>query len=1176
MINSDFPLERYISPTAIAGSGVALTLLAKEPIGLLAVVSALFLSARGRATLALYSILAIGLLGSLVMASADIGVGRDTAVSWGAFFATSLCIGTLISTSVSAFTHADIGGLVTAPAGLLDGESRLHQQFIDNVPAFIWGATPEGQPSYVSKPGMRYAGLTVEDFDLPDRARLDGAVAKLIHPDDQADGLKNLSACFAAGKPFTLRYRQRRADGAYRWTDVRAEPHRGRDGRIVQWYGVCFDIDDEIRAQEALRERERQLQLMVDAIPAYIWCLTPDGAPSYLNKRVADHIRMSVKDLTTPEGHLDLTSIHADDRAAVELALNRSLATGEPFIQKYRQRRGTEGGHRWTDGRAEALRDDNGNIVQWYGVYSDIHDEVLAQQSLRERERELSQLVDMVPSHVWRLAPDGEPTFFNRRMADYLGLRVEDMEKPGRSRLEGVLEQVHPDDVPEFRAALRRCLSTGESFSMRYRLRRVDGAYRWMSSRAEPMRDEDGRILHWYGLCHDIDDEMRTQDGLRRSEQRSRHLFHHTPVGLWQLDGRPYSAMFQKLRADGVEDLGAYLDEHPEFLSEALSALVIDEVNDHAIEMFGARHRDELLGAPTHWMWRESIDTLRRSMESRWRGEESFQETTRLTTLDGRIIDVLYTVARPPLVEGLPISLVSMIDLTQRVRAQEALRERERELSHLVDMVPSYLWRLTPEGEPNFYNKRLIDYFGVDVANADKPGMTRLAAIIDSAVHPDDATGVRTALHHSFATGERFGRKYRLRRADGTYRWVEGRAEPLRDEDGRILQWYGLAHDIDDHVRAEEALRESESALRRLVETLPAMIDCAAPDGEPIYRSRQLREFLGYNLEDLDQSSVSRLSGTLDAGVHPDDLAIVKERYALSLTTGDPYAHKHRLRRYDGEYRWVETRAAAMRNDDGAIVQWNVICLDIEDQVRAQEELRLAQERLARASQEASLAELSASIAHEVNQPLAAVVANSYACQRWLRSDPPNLDRAQITVERIIRDANSAADVVSRIRALFQQSVELRNFTSLESVIAEARNLLTEDSARRRIHTIVDVERDLPAVAFDRIQIQQVLINLMRNGMDAMDAIAGDKIIEIRAHRDRDAIQVAISDRGSGVQHPDRIFDPFFTTKDNGMGMGLAICRSIVESHGGRLWVEKNEPHGAIFIFTLPVEVKAP
>ncbi len=178
------------------------------------------------------------------------------------------------------------------------------------------------------------------------------------------------------------------------------------------------------------------------------------------------------------------------------------------------------------------------------------------------------------------------------------------------------------------------------------------------------------------------------------------------------------------------------------------------------------------------------------------------------------------------------------------------------------------------------------------------------------------------------------------------------------------------------------------------------------------------------------------MDGTLDAGVHPDDVAGVKERYAHSLATGDPYARRHRLRRFDGEYRWVETRAEAMRNAEGTIVQWNVMCLDIDGEVRAQEALRLSQERLARASQAASLAELSASIAHEVNQPLAAVVANSHACQRWLAAEPPNIDRAHRTVERIIRDANAAADVVSRIRALFKPSVDSRISTTLASIIA--------------------------------------------------------------------------------------------------------------------------------------------
>jgi C4-dicarboxylate-specific signal transduction histidine kinase len=209
-----------------------------------------------------------------------------------------------------------------------------------------------------------------------------------------------------------------------------------------------------------------------------------------------------------------------------------------------------------------------------------------------------------------------------------------------------------------------------------------------------------------------------------------------------------------------------------------------------------------------------------------------------------------------------------------------------------------------------------------------------------------------------------------------------------------------------------------------------------------------------------------------------------------------------------------------------------------------------------------------------VNQPLAAIVANSHACERWLSTEPPNVERAKITVGRITRDANSAADVVSRIRALFRQSVEPRNSTPISSAVAEACSLMAEEAARRRVRMEVDVESELPVVAFDRVQIQQVLINLIRNGMDAMESAADERLLRMRVHRVEDAVRTEISDCGQGVKFPDKIFDPFFTTSENGMGMGLAICRSIVESHGGRLWVEGNERGGATFIFTLPIDTQ--
>jgi len=260
-----------------------------------------------------------------------------------------------------------------------------------------------------------------------------------------------------------------------------------------------------------------------------------------------------------------------------------------------------------------------------------------------------------------------------------------------------------------------------------------------------------------------------------------------------------------------------------------------------------------------------------------------------------------------------------------------------------------------------------------------------------------------------------------------------------------------------------------------------------------------------------------------------------------------------------------------MRDANGAIRQWNVICLDIDREVRAQQELQLAQGRLARASQAASLAELSASIAHEVNQPLAAIVANSHACQRWLCAEPANIERAKITAERISRSANAAADIVSRTRALFSQSTGTKIVLPMSKVIADTQELLVDEAARRSVQIKADVANTLPPIVLDPVQIQQVLINLIRNGMDAMDGMAANRVLRLRVRQIEDMVQTDVRDNGSGLDPAARIFEPFFTTKDDGMGIGLAICRSIVEAHGGKLWAQNNETRGATFTFALPI-----
>jgi hypothetical protein len=243
----------------------------------------------------------------------------------------------------------------------------------------------------------------------------------------------------------------------------------------------------------------------------------------------------------------------------------------------------------------------------------------------------------------------------------------------------------------------------------------------------------------------------------------------------------------------------------------------------------------------------------------------------------------------------------------------------------------------------------------------------------------------------------------------------------------------------------------------------------------------------------------------------------------------------------------------------------------------AQMELRRASDTLAQATQAVSLAELSASIAHEVNQPLAAIVANAHACHRWLSAMPPNVERAKTTAERITRDANSAAEVVSRIRALFRRGPHARSSEDINLLINEVCRLMADEIAAKNIRIEIDLEPDLPSVTLDRVQVQQVFVNLIRNGIEAMEAVVDDAhSLQIRSCRDgRDAIRVEVRDAGAGFQDAERVFEPFFTTKKSGMGMGLAICRSIIESHGGRLWAANNGTCGATVTFTLRLAATA-
>jgi PAS domain S-box-containing protein len=504
-------------------------------------------------------------------------------------------------------------------------------------------------------------------------------------------------------------------------------------------------------------------------------------------------------------------------------------------------------------------------------------------------------------------------------------------------------------------------------------------------------------------------------------------------------------------------------------------------------------------------------------------------------------------------------------------RPQKALTN-PAQLHATLNVIPAYTWYAASSGGLAFVNKRTADYLGLPKDNPLRFGIDVGAQWDDHIplLHPDDHEETRRVWSTCLHTGEAGEVSFRVRNAEGVYRWFLSRAEPLRASDGTLLRWVGVNLDIEELKCAEQALRESESKLREIIETMPGMHWSTGPDGEPTQLNQRVLDYSGMQFGDFLQLGWERF-------LHPEDFPETAKAFYDAIQTGTTYHAVHRLRRTDGEYRWYQATAEPLRDEHGRIIQWYGLSVDIDAGKRAENELRATQSQLARASQAATVAELSASIAHEFNQPLAGIVASAETCRTWLSGDNPNLPRARAAIERIIRDGNAAADIIRRIRALFRQTAPAKTSLQVNQVIDEVKRLAQDELNRRGVSIETDLTQALPAVLADRIQIQQVLMNLIRNGAEAMEIANIDtKRLIVRSQCKDGCIILEVCDYGPGLTHPEKVFEPFYSTKQDGLGVGLAISRSIVQAHGGVLLVRDNQPQGTVFSLTLPLPSDAP
>ncbi len=413
-----------------------------------------------------------------------------------------------------------------------------------------------------------------------------------------------------------------------------------------------------------------------------------------------------------------------------------------------------------------------------------------------------------------------------------------------------------------------------------------------------------------------------------------------------------------------------------------------------------------------------------------------------------------------------------VVDLTERKRAEQALLERELEARLVIGAIPGFIAVMSREGEIEFVNQPLLAYFGRTLE--DMKGW-----ITSDAVHPDELPRLVSLWTRAMETGEPYEMESRLRRADGAYRWFYSHAMPLRDGDGRVVRWYVLMTDIDDRKRAEEALRESEREARLIVNSIPGFIAVLTPANDVEVVNDQLVEYCGQPLDALRRWRTGET-------VHSEDLPRVVELSRQGIASGDAFGYEARIRRFDGVYRWFQVRHLPLRDTRGQVVRWYALLSDIDDRKRAEAEVREAYTELAHVARVTTMGELTASIAHEVKQPITAAVTSAQTALRWLEARPPELGEVRVALSRIVRAGKQAGDVIGRIRALVTKAPARKDSVEINDVIREVVELTRGEAAKNGVWVRTDLAEGLPLVQGDRVQLQQVILNLIINGIEAM------------------------------------------------------------------------------------------
>jgi PAS domain S-box-containing protein len=745
--------------------------------------------------------------------------------------------------------------------------------------------------------------------------------------------------------------------------------------------------------------------------------------------------------------------------------------------------------------------------------------------TLQSSEDRLQRVINTIPAHVWSAEPDGSVDFLSQRWTASTGLSVDH----GLGWDWGSV--VHPHDLARFVEEWHAALAAGKPMESEARLRGPGGEYRWWLIRNVPLHNERGNIVKWYGTSIDIEDRKLAEQALKRSEAYLAEAQRLSHSGSWAYNPGTRKTLYwseELFRIFGLDPQRGI----PDF--DETRRLVHPDDRD--------RHSETCLKG-----FREKADFTTEFRTVLRDGTLKHLHVIWHAVLDkaGEVVEYVGTAA----------------DVTERKQAEEALRRSQAYLTEaqLLSHTGSFGWK--PSTGEIQWSEESFRIFQYDPTT--KPTVERVL----ERIHPEDRALTQQIIQRASQQEKDYEHQYRLLMPDGSVKYLHIMAHALRDESGSI-EFVGAAMDVTAAKQAEERVRQSEAELRQLIDVLPQQVFVFDANWNPLFANQREREYTGLTLEEAQsKDALARI-------FHPDDLKKLEALRERMLSENVPSEMEARIRGRDGQYRWFLIRDNPLLDEQGRVFRWYGTRTDIEERKRAEEALRRAQTELAHVTRIMTMGELAASIAHEVNQPLSGVVVNANACLRWLAGDSPNLEESREAVRRIVRDGKRAGDVIARIRALATKTATAKERLDLNEAVREVVPFAGDQLRKNRVAVRTELAADLLPVSGDRVQLQQVILNLVMNGIEAMSSVEErPRELIVRTQNDEAGqVQVTVQDSGKGLdpQSMERMFEAFYTTKHGGMGMGLAISRSIIQNHGGKLWAVANEGPGVSVQFTIP------